>query len=260
MVVATAAGGTGPPVAGNAYVVKGGSGSPAYVCCWCPTARIPPPLNTKFQNAPWSNAPSARTSSTVYMKGLAEYVEITTNTGIPWLWRRIVVSSKGVAAALNALQPIQYAVDATANGDLTGYLRLSNDMSTSVRTQFFNYLFKGAQAIDWYDPLIAPVDNSLYHVHYDRTITIQSGNEEGVYRRMKFYHKFNKNFRYSDDETGTDVTFSPWATRSDNGSLLGDVFIVDMIFPRGGATASDALGFNPQSVLYWHEGSNGLNG
>ena len=48
---------------------------------------------------------------------------------------------------------------------------------------------KSAGNIDWQDPTTAKVDTRRVTLHYDKTVTINSGNSNGVFRTFKRWHQ-----------------------------------------------------------------------
>lgn len=228
-------------------VMSGGSlftGTGAYIFLWCATARD---LSTDSDGDPsYVIDEAARTARSVYMRGLRENVELQSSSGVPWQWRRILVSAKGFPAVFTTTQQAQLYLE-----DTTGYRRLVSEVLTTDRGTLTTALFRGAYSIDWSDYFTAKVDNSRFTVLYDKTRSVASGNESGVLRRHTLWHPFNKSLIYNDDESGDSVTPGHYSTLGKAG--MGDVFVIDIFQPRSGATSSDQLIFQPQSTLYWHE-------
>nr|WIW72166.1 MAG: capsid protein [Genomoviridae sp.] len=83
----------GTPVGGTTFtnqpaLLQGGN---TYVFPWICTARdntVGADPGSVFQS-------SDRTASTCYMRGLKERIQIQTNSGVPWQWRRICFTIKG---------------------------------------------------------------------------------------------------------------------------------------------------------------------
>lgn len=226
--------------AGDA-ILQGGSSAP-YQFLWCATARTNENGNTtgtKFDEA-------TRTATTCFMRGLQERVEIQTSSSIPWQWRRILFTAKGVQNALTTGGNFWLA-NLTSNG----YRRTVNEVFGVNQTSLNGSLFSGAEGSDWDDPMVAKVDARRVTVLYDKIRTIASGNASGVIRRYKFWHAFNKNLVYSDDEVGGQEAASQYSTLGKPG--MGDVYVVDIIKPLGGSVSGDQMLFRPNSTLYWHE-------
>lgn len=203
-----------------------------FIFPWCPTARS----STTFQE------PTDRNSQTCYMRGLKERIEIQTNSGAPWQWRRICFTRKGATLATSTtFAPFLF----TSNG----YVRIVNQLPSSQ--PFLGDIFDGSQLVDWNDYFAAKVNTKLVTLKYDKTISIQSGNASGVLRSFSRWHPMNHNLIYADEEAGGDETTGSYSTLGRAG--MGDYYILDIFQSGGGATTSDVLSFNPQATLYWHE-------
>lgn len=219
---------------------------------WCPTARdLTDPGGT-------SNAvtyESGRTSSTVYLRLLAEKIRMSTSDSTPWIWRRIVVSTKN--PAFRALTSAESAGGKNPSPYIEtsdGYQRLLQQWDNTggnLQTQnlIFGDIFRGGQGRDWSDPITAPIDTLRVTKHYDKTTTIRSGNDSGTYRVTRRTHPFNRTFRYDEDEQGQFQSSSVW---SSTGKGMGDVYIIDLFSNFIGGTTS-LLKFEPEAMLYWHE-------
>lgn len=234
--VSTSATGTNPATRG--YVI---GTTQAVQFIWCATARD----RESNQNNP--TADSVRESSTCFMRGLKERVFITTNSPVAWRWRRICFTAKGYytnqGGAVDSLQTSQ------------GWVRLLSDQNTTpFGNAVLSDVFAGTQNVDWFDVFAAKTDNSRLTIKYDRTITINSGNQNGVFRSFNQWHPMNKNLVYNDDELGEDETVDWHSTTGKAG--MGDYYVVDFITSNGGTggtTPTDTLTFSPEATLYWHE-------
>lgn len=228
-------------------ILTGGSGTPA-VFAWCATARgnnvIPSgPKGTKFDIA-------SRTASDCYMVGLKEAIEIQVADGLPWQWRRICFTFKGGPTAGGYL-PTASATWSPATIASNGYVRVLNQLTSAQQETFFQLVMQGAQAVDWTDHLTAKTDTERISVKYDKTITIASGNEDGVIRRYNRWHGMRHTLCYDDDEKGGITEPIGWSAESRRG--MGDYWVVDIIKPRTGSVSSNQMLFNCESTLYWHE-------
>lgn len=217
-----------------------------YIFPWCATARDPSIASGGNRGTVTDNA--TRTAQTCFMRGLAENIEITTNDGLPWQWRRICFTFKG-KDVFNAITGTGQSLSLETSN---GYVRVVNTAygSTAVGA-LQGLLFRGAAGVDWSNIMIAPTDNTNVSIKYDKTCTIASGNEEGVIRNYKRWHPMNKNLVYNDDEQGGTETFSGYSTAGKPG--MGDYYVVDIFQPRVSGTASSLLRFEPSATLYWHE-------
>jgi len=219
---------------------------------WSPTAR------DLTDNAGQANSvvfESGRTASTVFLRLLSEKIRISTSDSTPWIWRRIVVSTKSILyrTASELTPPTGYQTSPyieTSNG--FGRLVQQFDAAggfPTTETNIVDSLFRGKQGKDWVDPITAPVDNLLCTVLYDKTTVIKSGNDSGVYRVTRRTHTFNKTFRYAEDENGQFQDSTYW---SPQGKGFGDVFVIDFFSNFiGGATS--LFKFEPEATMYWHE-------
>jgi len=235
------------PQGGTVYTQTGGAVMPAtqqYIFPWIATAR---------DNAITGQAPSTvfdesgRTSHTCFMKGLRENVEITTNDGLPWQWRRVCFTMKGTA--LINTQVTGYTLQLEASD---GWKRVVNTAYGSAAVGAIQaLLFRGAAGVDWSNLLTAPVDTTNINVMYDKYRNIRAGNEQGTIRNYKMYHPMNKNLVYDDDEQGGKESGNAFSTVGKPG--MGDYYVVDIFQPRTGGTASSVLRFEPTATLYWHE-------
>lgn len=216
---------------------------------WCATARDNTIQNgggnpgNKFYQA-------TRTATTCFMRGLAENIEIQVSDGLPWQWRRICFTYKGI---LNLLPTLTTApVFSLAQETSSGWVRTVNQLpNNTYRDSFESLIFRGSKGIDFNEPLTAPLDTSRITVKYDKTRTIASGNEDGCIRKYKFWHGMNKNLVYADDESGGTENVGSFSVQSKAG--MGDYVVVDYFLPRSGSTSSNQLIFNPTASLYWHE-------
>lgn len=237
----------GTTYAANPAILVGGSVDP-YVFVWCATGRdnttnsVGRP-GTKFDKA-------TRTSSSCYMVGLKEAVQIQVLNGLPWQWRRICFTYKG-RGNLNSYLPNPSAFFQPVSETSNGYLRTINGLTSSESPTFFELLFQGSRNTDWSDPLSAKVDTERVSLKYDKTITISSGNEEGVIRKYPRWHGMNHNLQYDDDESGGAMTSSYYSVESKVG--MGDYWVIDIIIPRVGSDDEDLCTFGTESTLYWHE-------
>lgn len=231
----------------NPAILTGGASAPR-VFVWCATARnneVTPGgrLGNKFDQA-------TRTSSSCYMVGLKESIAIQVADGLPWQWRRICFTYKGLATLGGALPSPNgafYPSVETSNG----YCRVLNQLTEAEQTQLWKLVFQGEQASDWNEPLTAKADNELISVKYDKTITVASGNEQGIIRKYNRWHGMGHNLQYADDEKGGANSAAAFSAQSRIG--MGDYWIIDLFKPRVGSASTNQLLLNCESTLYWHE-------
>lgn len=224
-------------------VVVGGSGR-AQCFIFCPTARE---FSSSLAGLPAIISDVAsRTATTCYMRGLSERIELQVSDGLPWQWRRICFTAKGFQTQLTTGPGFSLYSETSA-----GYVRLMNQIDGTNQTAMENLLFRGQAGVDWLDPISAPTDNSRLTIKYDKTITIASGNEDGVIRKYNRWMPMNHNLVYDDDETGGSEAASHFSVVGKAG--MGDYYIVDYFRPRVGSSSENRLLFAPQATLYWHE-------
>lgn len=250
--------------------------TPAYTYCipWIPTYRAP-----SLGANPSAN-PNLLTTGTPYYKGLSENITISTTGGVPWQWRRICFTFKGAGiidgftapdASQAIFNPINYYKNTYGND--TGIFRPLYDLAsyygdaggaTAAQPlglqKLYQYLFQGTSSqfsddvtiTDWINVMTAKTDSREVNIKYDKTITIASGNEEGVQRNYKRYHSMEKNLYYDSFEHGTSTTYQPLSTDSKPG--MGDYYVIDFFQARyaAGADAGNLI-FDPRATVYWHE-------
>lgn len=225
-----------------------------YVFPFCPTARN---LIIDSTNANNMINEAQRTSTSCYMVGYKETIEIQISDGTPWQWRRIVFLARGNVGSLLSGANERLYQDASGNSPpLTdGMYRVVNAISGN-RNQgsmfaLFQVMFEGQNASDWTDPMTANLDRHSITVVSDRTRTLSSGNEQGMIRKYRSYIPLNKTLVYDDDEVG-ELTSSAYASVN-TGEGMGNLYVIDFFRARYGASASAQLWFSPQGKLYWHE-------
>ncbi|UPW41825.1 capsid protein [Peromfec virus RodF5_34] len=237
-----------------AIVTGGTSSNQAATFLWCATARDNTVNSTN--NIGTKFASSTRTSSSPYMVGLKESIEIQCNTGMPWQWRRICFTMKGLPLVPNSTVSgnIFSAAMETSNGWTRVMNQVLGNSGADPMYTLYAVLFKGQVNSDWTDPFTAATDNNRVTIKYDKTITLASGNEDGFIRRYDRWHPMRKTLVYDDDETGNLNTAMNAAIRSVEGKAgMGDYYVMDMFRARQGSAATDQLSVRPEATLYWHE-------
>lgn len=227
----------------NTSALLAGGSANAFAFIWASTARDNA-LGTGGAGTVFD--PSTRTATTCFMRGLSEKVEIQVTDGLPWQWRRICFTAKGLQLLLTESDSFKLSFE-----NSNGYQRVVNPMSGTNQVAVESFLFKGKVNVDWYDQLTAPLDNSRVTIKYDKTITIASGNEEGCIRKYNRWMPMNHNLVYDDDEDGGGVDADHYSVQGKSG--MGDYYVIDYFRPRDGSSTDNHLAFTPQSTLYWHE-------
>lgn len=222
-------------------VLKGGR---TYIMPWIATARDLTDNNNANNTVAMR---AARTSMTPYMVGLKERIQVQTNNGATWQWRRICFRFKGNFIYAQETGPYRLAVE-TSNG----WRRILSDWGNGTPSEAINQvLFDGVQGVDWQSYFAAKTSRERVTVCYDQTRIIQSGNASGVMRNYSVYHPMNKTLVYDDEENGQANNQAKYSTAGNGG--MGDYYVVDYIAAGTGTTTSDLLSFDPTATLYWHE-------
>lgn len=229
-------------------IITGGQGfNGAATFLWCATARDNTIASTGGKGTQFDQ--STRTSSTPYMIGLKESIEIQCNTGMPWQWRRICFTMKG---SIGLTQNSSFALSTeTSNGYVRVLNQVQGDPGGGQQYTLFERLFRGQNTVDWNDVMTAKVDTTRVTLKYDRTCTLASGNEDGFIRKYNRWHDMHKTLVYNDDELGGSTNPNSFSTAGKPG--MGDYYVLDLFRGRSGSTASDLLSFRPETTLYWHE-------
>lgn len=215
-------------------------GSVGGTILWCATAQ---PLAVESNQ---ESSAYIRTAETCYIRGLKETIDLRTNNGEPWQWRRIVFSFK-VGQDIDAVAPIHLV---GPNGPQRLALQSRNSL---LETNVLNAIFKGDRGIDWTSAHTAAIDTQRVHLHSDSKRHITSGNTVGTIRTHKRWYPFNKNLHYDNEQQGNrtfDTVRSRFARQSIGG--MGDVYIMDF-FDCNDTNSANVLRFNAEATLYWHE-------
>lgn len=221
-----------------------GAGS-VYIFPWIASAR--PGFVNNTGDPAYAIDMAARTSTSCYMRGLKENVEITTSNGTQWQWRRIAFTLKGGQLWNQETSVIRWSMLTSS-----GMMRNVNGIGgTVVGSNFVDLVFKGTNGVDWVDIMNAPMDTLRITPKYDKTRIIQSGNASGVMRKYNIWHPMNKNLQFADEEDGGGLDLGRYSTSGRYG--MGDYYVVDIIKSADGSQSTDQLKFGPQASLYWHE-------
>lgn len=231
-------------------------GNRSAVSLWCATART---LGNAAQagNPTWADN-SDRMSQTVFMRGLSEHVNVQTNSGLPWQWRRICFAVRTGAQSLfntplGTDSPTQSWVPYADSSVGMGRLWFDENLNAQPNTVAaqFSVLFKGTVNQDWNNVITAAVDTARVDLKYDKTISIFPNNSSGTLREHKLWHPMNKNLTYADDEQGVTEVGSYYSVTDKRG--MGDYYVMDFIVPAAFGTTQDVLNIGSTSRLYWHE-------
>nr|QEV81543.1 hypothetical protein [unidentified] len=223
-------------------VLPAGNGT-VYQAVWCATAR---PAEDSESTPGSAIDQGIRNRTTVFMRGLRERIELRTNSGISWQWRRIVFTMKGSAIHQDTFNP---GTSLVARETSEGMVRMFSQSQT-VTDRVVDIVFRGTNQQDWSNHFIAPVDRTKVTVISDTSRVIQSGNNSGVFRMYKPYYRFNKNLVYQDEEVGDHTTAGMFSVTSKSG--MGDCYVYDLFYPNGG-TSSDTISVDIEASLFWSE-------
>jgi len=196
---------------------------------------------------------ATRTATTCFMRGLSERIDIQTNSSLPWRWRRICITTKDNSydhSDLGALQAYGGWLLSSAGIVRPWVNSYINNNGTTQAGQWVD-LFEGAGNVDWADVNSAKVDTRRIDLHYDKTITINSGNSSGVFRTYRRWHPMNKNLVYDDDQDGGKMDSSHLSVTDKRG--MGNYIVLDFFQPHASATSADRLILRSNSALFWHE-------
>jgi len=209
---------------------------------WCPTQR-------DRASTPYiDNSEHARTSKSIFLRGVREFASIRTNSPDAWRWRRIIFSVKGIFVYL----PVQsrFSVETSDQGWSRAIPDYSGSASTTARNALEALIFAGEAGKDWASVFTAKVDHSRITPLFDKTRILRSGNQQGSYFKNKLWLPVNKTLLYADEESGNNVQDGSLSAVSRQG--VGDIFIFDL-FDCSTQNSASTLTFEPEATMYWHE-------
>lgn len=191
-----------------------------------------------------------RNAQLCYARGYKETCDMRIAGGMPFRWRRIVFRCKGLPNIFLASDPTYVSSYYSLQTSPNGYVRQTNPLPSGAYLITNSFVFKGSQTLDWINPLQAKVDTQKVDLMYDKTISLNPGNQTGSFHTYHHWFPVNKNIQYSDDEAGAGMTTSAFSTQNKPG--CGDVFIYDL-FESNAPTGDDRLNIRFQGTWYWHE-------
>jgi len=216
--------------------------SPPHMFWWTATARTfggAGAVGLRGQRA-------SRSSTSCFMRGLAETVTLETNNDLSWEWRRICFTFKGGNNFWT-----------TFNGGTSGYARQllnigqsSNPVDVTKVQQLNDLMFQGNRNVDWYNPMDAPIDTTRVTLKYDRKRIISSKGTAAYKTQNKMWHPMNKYIVYDDEESANSENTVAYSVQDKRG--MGDYHVIDM-FQSVGPGVTGTLEFAAQASLYWHE-------
>lgn len=202
--------------------------------------------------------PATRTATSCFMRGLKEKIMIQTSGSGAWIWRRVTFTFKsdffyrnhdGVSDNIVA----RYNLETVPEGMRRALPFFNGSLPSDATrlTQLLAFVFKGAQTVDWSNPMTAKTHSERVTIKTDRTHIIRSGNDSGVLKIYNKWYPMNKNLTYDEDEFGgTQIQGDLSALVN---SSMGDYYVLDIIAPSLGTGSEEEINFNPEATLYWHE-------
>ena len=76
---------------------------------------------------------------------------------------------------------------------------------TELAKAVYDVLFEGTQEVDWHNVFNAKIDKRFVRTISDKVTTIQSGNDEAIYRNYKKWYPVNGNMHYNEKEEGDKI-------------------------------------------------------
>lgn len=218
-----------------------------YMIPWIPTAR---PATGSDEKGGDAIEDAVRTNKVCYMRGVKEAISIRSANGDPWKWRRVCFRMKGddLQVFVTSQSRLDY-LEKGASG--SGVMRPATNWyyEPTLAAKMTNIIFQGTEGFDWADPFLAKLDSNRINIEYDKTMSLQSGNDSGFIRTFHRWHGMNKNLYYDDDERGSETVNNPYSTDGIKG--MGDYYVVDFFKSNGSPDSQVAIRYN--STLYWHE-------
>ncbi|CDS63382.1 capsid protein [Bovine associated gemykibivirus 1] len=226
--------------------------SSVYGFIFSPTART---AGTQLESGERVNAPSSaqRRKSKCYVRGYGETVEIQTDDASPWVWRRIVFSTIGLASQFDP--GLLYNNDETRGwGRSLFNIRSGTQQASILEGVVFRYLFQGTEGVDWANVMTATTAPRHVRVYSDRRRVIQSPNSEGgTIRLSKHYDGINRSIIYDDVEIGAGAKATNAIASGTPYGNMGDLFVLDF-FSSASDDETSGASFQPHGKFYWHEG------
>ena len=131
---------------------------------------------------------------------------------------------------------------------------------TELAKAVYDVLFEGTQ-VDWHNVFNAKIDKRFVRTISDKVTTIQSGNDEAIYRNYKKWYPVNGNMHYNEKEEGDKIKNDMDIATVENAKSkfsadgitgVGDLWVFDF-FTCASRVASDELRFQPNGTFFWHE-------
>lgn len=216
---------------------------------FCPTYRT---INAQISGNP-SDGPQFRNQQRTFARGYKETTTVRIKSSVPFRWRRLVFSLKGLDRILQAALPSVWNSNYVQLLTSQGYARQTAILDPAIISQVNAVIFRGAESRDWFSTFNAKVDTTRIKIHSDKTRTFNPGNQSGMVRTIKNWYPLNKTLLYGDDEFGLDETTSGFASPGPQG--MGDMFVYDIYQSAFGLTdpTNDIMSINHEGTYYWHE-------
>lgn len=202
---------------------------------------------------------SERKKSRTFARGYKEKVNIVTNSGASWLWRRIVFRYR----MLNQLNEFPDSVNPfthvtfkeSTRGQMRPLWNLGDQVPADyqqIRDNLWTLLFEGRSGQDWSNIFTAKIDTRFVKVISDRTRNLGGGNSSaGRFHNRTYWYPVNRTLVYNDSEEGNPPAKSgQFSNLSDD--TCGDIVVYDMFTCQ--AVEGDQLQFGCEGTYFWHEG------
>ena len=242
------------------------TGDNDWAFAFCPNARD---SHQNFNNATFpigQRGMYQRSLSDVFIRGYKEYVTLATNSGAPWLWRRLVVTMKTPLWQSFPAGTVQREVPLTDNRSSGQTRALYNfgsvgGVETDLAKEVYAVIFEGTLDVDWHNVFNAKPDKRFVRVISDTQTNIQNTNDYGMLRNYKRWYSVNGNMHYNEKEEGNKIKEDPDLASNETQASkfaadgitgVGDLWVFDF-FSCPSRDVTDVLKLQPNGTAYWHE-------
>lgn len=241
------------------------TGDQDWAFAFCPNARDSH-LNSTTAFPIGQRGMYQRTLSDVFIRGYKEMVTLATNSGAPWLWRRLVVTMKVPLWSQFPSLTVQRQVPLDG-GRSSGQTRTLynfgsvNGTETDLAKKVYAILFEGTLDVDWHNVFNAKPDKRFVRVISDRQTNIQNTNDYGMLRNYKRWYPLNGTMHYAEKEEGDKIKDDMDVAVNENAESkfsadgikgVGDMWVFDF-FSCPSRDPTDVMKLQPNGTAYWHE-------
>nr|QCX29346.1 capsid protein [Plant associated genomovirus 1] len=199
-------------------------------------------------------AVALRNSTRTYSKGYGESIQIRTNTGASWKWRRVVILNKNTTLYGTPGSPTPIYRDTAG----TGMQRIVAPLNNSQFAILTEQLIVGNPGSgDSVDIFAFKFDPNRCKVLYDKTVAFNGGNQYGWSRSFNQYFPIQKTVVYNETENADSET-SNYLSAPGALNSAGDILVIDFLAcqsapdPASGAPVH-SLSLTLDGRYYWHE-------